>query len=273
MTDQRDPLDAEAFHRTSTLFLEKSKVLAPEAVEELAQDIVRRLSGMKRTPNVAPDDLAPASRIAAFCDALVQPTPSAALSFILDRQAEGADRHVLLYGYLAGAARMLGARWDADENSFYDVIHGTGHLYALMRALWPDREREGGSAFNRRNALFALVPGETHSFGVTVAAETFREAGWRIDLQIGLDQEALVQHVRLTEPAIIGLSLSTQDRLAALIRLVVALRLVRPQAIIGVAPAIDMSGDVLHRVVDIDAVFRDARAAVRDLDWMLQLRV
>jgi methanogenic corrinoid protein MtbC1 len=123
-----------------------------------------------------------------------------------------------------------------------------------------------------RRALFAVVPDETHTFGARLAAETFREAGWSIDLKVGIDHEGLVDHVQRTEPNIIGLSLSTEAGLPNLVRLVVALRLVRPQAIIGVAPALSMEDSAIQAVTDTDIIFRDARQAVRDLDWMLQLR-
>lgn len=273
MSDQRTPLDTGAFNRTTVLFAEKRKVLAPQAVADLAKDIVRRVSTMKHPARADSDELVPEASVSLFCDALVQPSAAAALQFILDRQAEGVGRQAILYGYLAGAARMLGTRWEADEASFSDVIHGTGHLYAMLRAVPPYPEARQSSEFNRKTAFFAVVPGETHNFGVRLAAETFRDAGWKIDLRVDLDHDSLVHHVQQSQPDIIGLSLSTKDRLAELIRLVVALRLVRPTAIIGVAPALNMPDDILHKVADIDAIFRDARTAVRDLDWMLRLRV
>lgn len=273
MAQRRGPLDTEAYIRTSTLFAEKRKVLASEAVEELALDIVRRVSAMKHPVRTDAETLIAQDSIAAFCDALVQPSPTAALDFIQARQAEGVARQAILHGYLAGAAQMLGARWEADEAGFSDVIHGTGHLYSLLRAIQLEPWGKTSTELNRKSAVFAVVPGETHNFGVRLAAETFREAGWTIDLQVGMTHDELVQHVQQVEPDIIGLSLSTQGRLEALVRLVIALRLVRPSSIIGVAPALNMRDDIIHKVADVDAIFRDARAAVRDLDWMLQLRV
>ena len=57
-----------------------------------------------------------------------------------------------------------------------------------------------------------------------------------------------------------------------LVRLIVALRLARPEAIIGVAPALSMEDAAIEAVTDTDIIFRGARQAVRDLDWMHQLR-
>jgi len=273
MTSQSEPVDTGAYIRTSTLFAEKRKVLAPQAVADLAQDIVRRVSSMKHPSRQDPDGEVSDARISALCDALVQSSPAASLQFILDREAEGIGHETILYGYLAAAARMLGARWDADEIGFSEVILGTGHLYSLLRAIQAYHPVKPQSEFSRKTALFAVVPGETHNFGVRLAAETFREAGWRIDLKVDLNHDDLVAHARQTEPSVIGLSLSTEERLAPLAKLVIALRLVIPAAIIGVAPALNMTDEILRKVADIDAVFRDARIAVRDLDWMHQLRV
>jgi hypothetical protein len=69
---------------------------------------------------------------------------------------------------------------------------------------------------------------------------------------------------------VIGLSLSTKARLPDLIRLVLALRIVAPSAIVGVAPALDMSDDEIMRLVDADIVFRHAGRALADLERRLR---
>lgn len=272
MTGQDEPLDIGAFVGTSALFQKKRMALGGDEFQVLARDILRRVSSMKHVGKLGPGDVVSGERIREFCILLTQPAPTAALDFIRMRKAEGVDHEAILHGYLAGAARILGERWEADELSFMDVIHASGHLYALLRALQPmsDPRRKEGSG--GRHALFAVVPGETHTFGARIAAETFREAGWSIELKVDLDHDALVDHVQRTEPNIIGLSLSTQDSLPSLVRLAVALRLIRPRAIIGVAPALSMGDTAIQSVADVDLIFRDARQAVRDLDWSLKIR-
>lgn len=272
MTNRTEALDAGTFLRTSSLFEEKRKLLGPQAVKGLAEEIVQRVSMMKHSLRKGADDDMHEAGVAEFCTTLVHASSTNALQFILQRQAEGMDRSVILHRYLAGAARMLGAKWERDEVSLLDVIHGTGHLYSLLRALRPAPAAEAATALSRRNALFALVPGETHRFGIQLAAETFREAGWNIDLQVGLGHDDLIHHVQRTGPTIIGFSLSTEERLADLIRAVIAVRLERPSAIIGVAPALNMEDTKLRSVVDVDLVFRDVNVAVQNLDWMRQLK-
>lgn len=264
--------DAGVFSRTASRFATKRDAFAPDAMEALATDILKRLAdATSREPALVAADV-DAESVAAFCEALIEPEPGAALRFIEDRRAEGLTRHGVYLGYVAAAARVLGEGWDADRLSLADVAIGTGHLYAVMRALRAEAPVARAAADDRRSALFATVPGEDHGIGVTMAADLFREAGWEIDLQAGADHDGLVAHVERTRPRIIGLSLSTERRLDALARLVVALRLVMPCAIIGVAPASSVDSERLHETADIDLVFHDARSARLELDRLLGLR-
>jgi methanogenic corrinoid protein MtbC1 len=262
--------DTETFSHAASVFRLKRDALAPAAVETLARDIVQRLAELP--PQTAGSEAAQVSdeSVAAFCAALVEPGPEAALAFIEARRAEGMTRAGVSLGYVAAAARRLGADWDADRLSFVEVTAGTGHLYAVMRAL---RQTSAPvDAGPLRAALFATVPGEAHGLGITVAADLFRDAGWSIDLQIGADHDALVAHAERTQPHVVGLSLSTEQRLDALARLVVALRLVVPQALVGVAPAEDMDAERLCALADIDLVFGDAPGALAELERLMALR-
>jgi len=264
--------DAEVFSRTASLFATKRDALNPDAIEALTADIVQHLAeGAPYRPAFEAADIS-AESLDAFCDALVEPDPAVALDFIEARRAEGVTRQGVYLGYVAAAARRLGEGWDEDRFSLLDVTIGTGHLYALMRALRAERPDPRPVTDQRRAALFATVPGEDHGIGITVAADLFREAGWEIDLQTGTDHDGLVAHVEATQPHIVGLSLSTEHRIDALIRLVVAIRLVLPHTIIGVAPAESVDAGRLHDLADIDLVFGDAPSACRELERLIRLR-
>jgi methanogenic corrinoid protein MtbC1 len=264
--------DAEVFSRTASLFATKREAVAPRSIEKLASDIVQRLAeAAPHRPAFEAADITEES-LDAFCDALIEPDPAAALDFIEARRAEGVTRQGVYLGYVGAAACRLGERWDDDRLSLLDVTIGTGHLYALMRALRAGRPEPRPVSDVRRAALFATVPGEDHGIGITVAADLFREIGWEIDLRTGTDHDGLVAHVEATRPHIIGLSLSTEHRLDALVRLVVAIRLVLPHAIIGVAPAENVDAGRLHDLVDIDLVFDDALSACRELERLIRLR-
>ncbi len=264
--------DTEVFSRTASLFTSKRDSLPQDAIEALAGDIAKRLASANflgpafDIPVISEED------IHGFCDALIQSDPEASLRFIENRRAEGLSRQGVYLGYITAAARCLGEGWDEDRLSFLQVTYGTGHLYALMRALRAESHTAQKHALNnRRCALFATVPGEDHGIGITVAADMFREVGWEIDLQTDNSHEELIAHVEHTQPHVIGLSLSTERRLEALVRLVVGIRIIMPHAIIGVAPASEVDPKQLTDLVDIDLVFEDAASACRALERSIRL--
>jgi methanogenic corrinoid protein MtbC1 len=261
--------DPELYLRSTSRFAQKRSYLAPAAVERLARDVLTRLS--RPETRVAPEcdpDIS-AARLDAFCDVLIQRDARAAQEFITARRAEGVTRMEVYFGYISAAATRLGTRWDKSELSFMDVTIATGHLYALMRALRAETPIDPRRFDDRRNALFATVPGETHGLGVTVAADYFRAHGWQIDLQIARDLDALIHHAKATAPRVIGLSLSSEDHLDTLAQLVVALRLAVPQSIIGVAPAGGLVTDAIRDLIDVDLVFTTARDALIDLEHLI----
>jgi methanogenic corrinoid protein MtbC1 len=264
--------DPDTFIRAASLFETKRRGFPPEAIETLAGDIVRGLARIQvGQPQFVAETISDES-LTAFCDALVMPDAAAALEFIEARRAEGVTRQGVYLGYIAAAARRLGEGWDENRLSFVEVTYGTGHLYALMRALRAERPAASAPMDARKHALFATVPGEDHGIGITMAADLFRDDGWEIDLKTDTDHDALLAHVEATRPQIVGLSLSTERRLDALVRLVVGLRIRLPEAIIGVAPAGELNGARIRPLVDIDLVFDDARTACADLGRLVELR-
>lgn len=264
--------DTEVFERTASLFAAKRKVFNPDAVAALSTDIVRRLASDRTQERSFGTPEITAASIDTFCKALVQSEPDAALQFIADRREEGLTRHGVYLGYIGAAARHLGEMWDQDRLSFLQVTYGTGHLYALMRSLRAERVAARPAHDGRRCAMFATVPSEDHGIGITIAADVFREAGWEIDLQTDTDHDDLLTHVERTQPQIIGLSLSTANRLDGLVRSVVAIRILMPHAIIGVAAGGCLDSKRVRDMVDIDLVFEDARSACVELDRLIRLR-
>ena len=265
--------DPAAFTQTASLFVAKREHFGDAAIEGLAREIVDRLTtaaiaSHRPTPTeIDPEDLL------AFCAVLLEPTSDAALAFITRRREQGLARQDVYLGYVNGAARWLGEQWDEDRLSSFQITVATGHLYALLRSMRADRPLGVHVVDNPRAALFATVPGESHGLGITVAADLFRDAGWDIDLQIGHDHESLIDRIEKRQPFAIGLSLSTHQRIEPLIRLVVALRLTVPHAILGVAPPDDLDEGTLRHLVDIDLVFHDAASACTDLERAVRLRM
>jgi methanogenic corrinoid protein MtbC1 len=269
MANSMHSVDTEIYQRSVDVFRNKRNTLAPEHLKGLAAEVVQRLVAMRKNAETAIEQDADAQQLSDFCAVLLHPAPERALAFVAKLQAQGVTRQQLRFGLIAGVARLLGEQWDRDEVSFVDVTVATGHLYAVMRAVSADLGPNRAPIRPERRALFASVPSETHTLGVTLAADAFRDAGWVIDLKLAESHETLVQHADLSKPLVIGLSLSTKARLPELIRLVLALRIVTPSAIVGVAPALDMPDDEILQLVDADIIFRHAGRALADLERRL----
>jgi methanogenic corrinoid protein MtbC1 len=270
MATSTTSVDTEIYQRSVEVFRNKRNALAPNHLKDLAAEVVHRLVTMRENREIYAEQDVDAQQLSAFCDALLHHAPERALSFVANLQAQGVTRQHLRFGLIAGAARLLGERWDRDEVSFVDVTVATGHLYAVMRAVSADLGTRRTPIRPERRAIFASVPGETHTLGVTLAADAFRDAGWEIELKLAESHDSLIQHADQAKPLVIGLSLSTKARLPELIRLVLALRIVTPSAIVGVAPALDMSDDDILQLVDADIVFRHAGRALADLERRLR---
>lgn len=249
-----------------------SAALAGDALAALARRVMSRLAtdSHRQPPLRAP--VISGRSLAAFCDTLTTPSPTAALRFMAARRAEGMARQDLYLGYIVAAARKLGEGWDDGALGLVDVTLGINTLHAVMRALRSEGGPDTGRPDSRRCALFATVPNELHCIGVIVAAHVFRENGWDIDLQIGATHAGLVGQVARCRPAIIGLSLSTDARVPDLVRLVADLRRAAPEAVIGVAPGACLDAEGIGRQADADLVFRDVQSASAELDRLIRLR-
>jgi len=273
MSRHETSIDPELFARAAGLFEHKRRVLPPDALAQFAREVVTRVAEAATLQTPADkSDISP-EQVASFCDLLLVPgQPRVTLDFITARRAEGATTEDVYLGYIGAAARLLGERWEEDLLTPLQVTIGTGTLYALMRAM-----RASGRMIrapdHRRAALFATVPGEQHGIGITVAADLFRTAGWDIDLQLGCDHAQLIDRARHTLPTIIGLSLSTGERLPEMLKAILALRLLLPGTMIGVAPGGDLSREDVQRIADVDIVFGDAASAISLLDEVVTGRI
>jgi MerR family transcriptional regulator, light-induced transcriptional regulator len=266
-------IDVDRYTRTNGLFDAKRGVLPPEAIERLAREVVMQLAATRLRGNeahiTAPEPEIDPKRVGAFCDVLLHQDAAAALRFLQEELAPVVPERAALYAYIAAVSRLLGDRWDADQVTFVQVTVSVGKLYALVRSIGAGREARVIGQDPRRVALFASVPGEQHTLGVTIAAELFREAGWQIDLQVARSHDELLARANETRPSVVGISLSNKAGLAPLARLVVALRLALPGILIAVAGGADADADMLRNLVDLDLVITHASQAQADLDRLL----
>jgi len=246
-------LELDSYHRS----------LPDSALSALAEEVVSRVAKNLTRP-VAPEFVPGSEEIDTLCDALLSEDHSAAPAFIEAVRRAGTSYEVLCQAYLGAAAQRMGERWDNDKVSFYRVTIGAGRIYAILRVL--RTERPVATPDMRRAAVFASVPGENHTLGITMASDMARERGWDIELFVGLTHEDLVQTLEKRKPALIGLSASGIRSLTALTKLIVALRISHPGVQIMICGQIVNCKLSLVGVTGADAVAHDFESAIGQLE-------
>lgn len=260
--------DFEAGEKARTAISLMEQKLPGDALELLAKDVVNSLA--KRCASLIPSVASPPeAEIDGLCDALISSDPDAALELVLEFRTRGTTTEAIYLGYIAGAARRLGDRWENDEASFVDVSIGASRLYIIMRAMRPQLLAGVPKREDVEPALFASTPGETHTLGVSMAADLFRSRGWAIDLVTGLDHDALVEAAGHDKYLVIGLSASSERSVVALARIIASLRVASPISSILVSGELATIEPELASLVDADSVAIDAAAAVGEMQRLL----
>jgi MerR family transcriptional regulator, light-induced transcriptional regulator len=95
-------------------------------------------------------------------------------------QAGGMPVAAIYLELLAPAARDLGTLWEEDLCDIADVTIGLGRLQQLLRELSPNFHHAMGRISGGWRLLLLPSPGERHTFGLAMAAEFFRHAGWDV---------------------------------------------------------------------------------------------
>lgn len=154
--------------------------------------------------------------------------------------------------HLAPAARCLGEWWENDRLPFTDVAMATSRIQSMLRRMPVGRVPL--HSCDRHGALFCAVPGEQHTLGVMMAADLFRRNGWDVGLMVGLDHAEIMSRIECDDRAVIGLSCSGAHSVAALERLMVAIRTRRPVSRLLLSGQIALDMDALEKLPEPDAI-------------------
>jgi len=144
------------------------------------------------------------------------PNDGASSAYVEDMLAHGESVEAIFLDLLAPAARHMGHLWDTDATDFATVTLAMGRLQRIMRGLG-DRfcvEAHG----NGESVLLTIIPGEQHSFGLSMVAEFFRRAGWNLCTGPFSSHQELTSLVHSHWFDIIGFSVSSERRLDELKR-------------------------------------------------------
>ncbi|MEO1542872.1 MAG: cobalamin B12-binding domain-containing protein [Pseudomonadota bacterium] len=262
-------LDETALVRARTVINTQKSKLDEDTLALMAEEVLVRLSESFETALQGPP-IPDARQIDAFCQVLLRDNEAAAKEMITSVRNEGASLDTVYLGYFGQAARRLGEFWESDKVTFTDVTIATGHMYAIMRGL---RHVIAPPLPNiHRHAFFASAPAETHTLGVTVAADLMRQRGWEIELQTHRTHDELVAAAMSSDHTIIGLSASHRKALPALTRLVVAMRIIKPNAFVMVSGPITEQEPNIGDIVDADCVVSNVPDAIEHMEQLIAER-
>lgn len=139
----------------------------------------------------------------------LQATSHEVVDFVTGLMENGFDAERLYLDLLTPTAVLLGEYWAEDFCTFADVTIGIGHLQTAMRSLHPAffnaAEPVGPEA---PRAVLMPLPGEQHTFGLSMLSAFFTRAGWDIWSGSVADAAELDAMVRRDWIDLIGFSLS-----------------------------------------------------------------
>lgn len=261
--------DRSAFVEANRQQLAVGRRLPENMVKDLTSEVIRRLAERHAKPR--PDDVEVSpERLETLCHALIRENEKHCLRLVEDLRDEGASLSTVYLSYLAAAARVLGEWWASDKASFTEVTVASGRIYAIIRAMRPALSVSG--AIQRRSATFAVVPGEQHVLGVSIATNMFRAKGWAVDLCTAESHDELVEEIGNSDVPFIGLTASGTQSSMALVRLVVALRVSRPDAFILIGGHIADEDLGLVDISGADFVTADLQVAFDEMERVVTAR-
>ena len=183
----------------------------------------------------------------------------------------GIGRTALLDDLFAPAARRLGELWEQDSCDFAAVTLGILRLDQMMHETETENAECHGLYGHDRRALLMPVPGDQHSFGIGVVADTFRGGGWHVWSGRAATRPELLRLVRRESFHLIGFS-STNQRLVG--QLPSCIRAVRQasrnrhiRVMVGGKYFLDHPDQVA--AVGADAMASDARDALNQANALI----
>lgn len=181
----------------------------------LGQEILPRMGDRRLAP-----DQAEIERLTALAAAGDQQSLTQAVN---QKRRFGESSEQVCLSTLTEVARRLGAWWEEDRCGFVEVTLGMVMLHQLLRDLAPELRR-GPINHHGRTALMLPMPGEQHSFGISMVAEFFRAAGWQVAQDGGRSLRGLTRRVGQEWFGVVALSCGVSERLGALPATIEAIR-------------------------------------------------
>ncbi len=249
-------------------------------VRTIEGEIVPRLVMARRVVRVTPPTVTDAGRgpddadVRELVRLLLAHDVAVASAYVDTVRQRGASLEGVCLRLLAPAARELGLLWEEDECDFMQVTVGLCRLHHLLRELSPEFRPESVDSKVERNILLAPVPGDQHTFGITLVAQFLRKAGWEVWHEHPANSAEMLEVVRQNWFSVIGLSVGSDTRVddvAAIIRALRHASLNRAVGILVGGPVL-VARPELASLVGADATAIDGPMAVQRAECMCGLQ-
>ena len=178
---------------------------------QIIPKIVLALRSAPKVPEPAKQESPNA--VAQFAALVLGDSDGAAFAFVEDMLAQGTSVESVFLDLLAPTAQHLGELWESDATDFANVTLAVGRLQLIMRRLGDAFLGEGGRTDGGESALLTVIPGEQHSFGLSMVAEFFRRAGWNLCTGPFSSHQELTSLVHNHWFDVVGFSVSSDRRL------------------------------------------------------------
>ena len=237
------------------------QALHPEDVVVLAREVLDRVAAHVGPVILESQPLA--VEIENLTQALLSPDAGSIAEAAARLTERGIPLQRIYTAYLAGAARRLGILWEEDKVSFMDVTLASSRIFGIvtrMRDLRPVPR-----VTHRQCVAVAPVPGEAHTLGAQMAADLLRDAGWDVVLLLESDHDKLIAALGEVDCLLVAISTSSNLHLAALARLVVALRVSLPALKIMISGRVVDQERELIELMGPDSIANDITLARDEL--------
>lgn len=257
-------VDWDKFNKTASNIQTLKSRLTDEAALALASEVLNRVNLRFSSQKTKIKQTPPIKEIETLATALIADCPEKGQIFVSDLYNSGVQIEDIYVCYLAAAARKLGEWWDDDHVSFVDVRIGATRIYAILQTL--DQMVIPKHLVNQRSAMFASIPDELHTLGVSMACDLFKQKGWEVDLFIGLTHDELIAEIDHTKLPIICLSAGGSHSIDILAKLILSIRIHRPDLYIFVSGKIVEEVDDLLNIIEPDGIASDIDTALEVME-------
>jgi methanogenic corrinoid protein MtbC1 len=181
------------------------------------QIIPKIVLALRSTPKASkPAEHESSNAIAQFAALVLGDKDVAAFAFVKEMIAQGTSVESVFLDLLAPTAQYLGELWESDTTDFASVTLGVGRLQMIMRQLGEFFFEQRSPPNGGESALLTTIPGEQHSFGLSMVAEFFRRAGWNLCTGPFSSHQELTSLVHNHWFDVVGFSVSSDRRLSEL---------------------------------------------------------